>query len=401
MTEQLVHDRENERAVLSACLYSPRARKVAREHLVRDDFYEPWHERIWVAMEELDASDKPVDALTVASAVAGNKACLEVLPMIMSIVAVPDNVSAYAEAVRGWAVRRRAMEVATRLAQRARSLDVDPYGLITDTINRLTGLRDTGSGEVETRLLADLLAEADDPYDWAVPGLLEKADRLVLTGEEGLGKSYIARQLGIFAAAGIHPFLLDKIEPVRVQILDHENSWSQIRRGSRRLWNFAVANGCDPRPNVHVAALNRVDITRDKDLSRLHREVDIANPDVIIVGPLYKLTPRAIQTDDEAAPILAALDTFRERGCALVIEAHAGHTKSMDGGRDLRPRGSSALLGWPEFGYGMRAEKDGRCRLVPWRGDRSERGWPQYLRRAVDPATRSTHWLPDLEHEVR
>jgi hypothetical protein len=396
-----VHDRQMERAVLAACIESPNARRVAREHLVRDDFYEPWHERIRIALEELDAAGKAVDANTVLAGVGNSKAAMEVMPEIITTLAVPDNVGQYAEVVRGWAVRRRALDQAIRLRQRALNPDVDPYGLITDTVNRLTELRDTGmTGDVQTRLLADLLKEQDqDHWDWAVPGLLERRDRLVLTGQEGLGKSFLGRQVGIFSAAGMHPFGLSEIEPMRVQLLDYENSWSQIRRGSRRLFAFAQQHGfADPAPNVHVAALHhRVDITRDKDLSMIHREVDAAKPDVIVVGPLYKLVPRSIQTDDEAAPVLAALDTLRDRGCALIIEAHAGHTKDAQGGRDLRPRGSSALLGWPEFGYGMREEKDGQIRLVRWRGDRSERAWPNYMRRARHEAT---YYVPDPEADV-
>ena len=48
------------------------------------------------------------------------------------------------------------------------------------------------------------------------------------------------------------------------------------------------------------------------------------------------------------------------------------------------PRGSSALLGWPEFGYGLRwadeSTKDRRIvEFVSWRGDRDERAWPSML----------------------
>jgi replicative DNA helicase len=60
------------------------------------------------------------------------------------------------------------------------------------------------------------------------------------------------------------------------------------------------------------------------------------------------------------------------------------------GVRDLRPRGSSALLGWPEFGYGMRnIGTEGYADLVPWRGNREERDWPARLRRAD-----GFRWLP-------
>jgi replicative DNA helicase len=364
----------------------------------REDFYLPAHEQIWVAMEELDAVESPVDPVSLTSALAGHVVALRLLPEVVTTQAIPDNVTTYAESVREWAVRRRVVDLANRAKQAALNPETDVYTLTSTAVTRFTELRDTGVTEdVYTRLLADLLAEPDEAFDWTVPGLMEKRDRLMLTGQEGLGKSFLARQVAIFAAAGVHPFNMERIEPIRVQILDYENSWNQIKRGSRRLYDFACEYGDDPRSRIHVASLPRIDITRDKDLSRIHREVDASNPDVVVVGPLYRLTGRAIQTDDEAAPVLAALDTLRDRGCSLIIEAHAGHARDGAGERDLRPRGSSALLGWPEFGYGMRETSDGRVKLVRWRGDRSERGWPNCLRRSTD---RSTHWLPDPEADV-
>ncbi len=70
----------------------------------------------------------------------------------------------------------------------------------------------------------------------------------------------------------------------------------------------------------------------------------------------------------------------------MLIEVHAGHARSTSGERELRPRGSSALLGWPEFGLGLRRDKDGfvngraHYSLVRWRGDRDARNWPQLVR---------------------
>jgi replicative DNA helicase len=92
-------------------------------------------------------------------------------------------------------------------------------------------------------------------------------------------------------------------------------------------------------------------------------------------------------------PVLAALDTIRDRGIALLIEAHAGHVKSQGNTRDLRPRGSSALLGWPEFGYGMRATGPSSAILVPWRGDRDLRDFPLAL-------MKSSHGLWEEEKAV-
>lgn len=84
--------------------------------------------------------------------------------------------------------------------------------------------------------------------------------------------------------------------------------------------------------------------------------------------------------------MLAALDTLKDRGIALLIEAHAGKSVT-DAGRIMAPRGSSAMLGWPEFGYGMRKLADSPaldyCDLTAWRGARDERQWPQRLKRGA------------------
>ena len=85
----------------------------------------------------------------------------------------------------------------------------------------------------------------------------------------------------------------------------------------------------------------------------------------MVIGPLYRLIPRAIMSDDDASPLLANLDTICDRGIALIIEAHAGHVTNRDGERDLRPRGSSALMGWPEFGLGLKLSKaNGKYELL-------------------------------------
>jgi hypothetical protein len=131
-------------------------------------------------------------------------------------------------------------------------------------------------------------------------------------------------------------------------------------------------------------------ITLDELLAEPDDELDATRPDILVIGPLYRLTQGALQNDDDAAPVLAALDTLRDRDISLLIEAHAGHGVGQGGQRNLRPRGSSALLGWPEFGYGMRDIGGGFVDVVPWRGDRDERWWPSRVRRAPD----HIRWIP-------
>ncbi len=204
MPEQ-TFDKGAEQAVLSCCIHSPTARAKAREHLSKEDFCLVAHETIWAAMAELDVAERAVDPVSVLSALAGNREALEAMPDITTTTAIPDNVGVYAETVRGWAIRRRLARIAASLGHAAMDPTRDPYGLTSDAVTRFTELRDTGiTGEVQSRLLADLLAEVDEPYDWVINGLMERRDRLVLTGQEGLGKvSWPARSASLRRRASI------------------------------------------------------------------------------------------------------------------------------------------------------------------------------------------------------
>ena len=385
-------DRTAEQAILAACLVSKTARAEARRHLVGADFDHPSHEVVWDAMASLDRHGKEVDPVTVLAALGSDRA-REVMPDLVTAIALPDSVPEYAAIVRGWSVRRKVDQAAAAAQRDAYNPDTNPHTFAANVASAFIAIRDGGNtaGDDITAVTArELLEQADDEPEWLIPGLLERRDRLILTGEEGLGKSHLLRQIAVHVAAGLTPFHdRGKIEPGRSLIVDCENTWAQVRRKLRPAVEFAAARGQDPRDRLMVDCTSRIDITRDRDLARIHQLLDAFQPDLVVIGPLYRLVPRALQTDDDTAPVLAALDTIRDRGAALLMEAHAGHALGRGGQRDMRPRGSSSLLGWPEFGFGMRAVSEGIADVIPWRGQREERDWPQRVRRSE-----GFRWMP-------
>lgn len=392
-----VADRVAEEATLAACLQSVAARKEARRHITGEDFHYPQHETVWDAMSRLDREQRPVDAMTVQPLVVKDGLASRALIEIMGNSAIPENVQHYAETVRGWAVRRRLMAEATRVQQSAMNPDVDPAGLASAIVTRFAQVRDTGITEdAQSITLDELLESPDDEPDWVIPGLLEHRDRLILTGGEGLGKSYLLRQLAIMAAGGIDPFdQTVQIKPAKVLIVDCENSLRQVKRKARGVVEYAKRWGNGAPGQVNLLCTGRIDVLRDKDLSAIHREIDVVQPDIIVIGPIYAMSPKALMTDDDAVPVLAALDGMRETGAALLMEAHAGHAVGVDG-RNFRPRGSAALMGWPEFGYGLKPIADGIADLVPWRGDRDSRNWPTRLKHDRD----GIRWIEHDGHDV-
>jgi hypothetical protein len=251
----------------------------------------------------------------------------------------------------------------------------------------------TWSDQVEGRpdLAPDLwefIAVDDETREWVVPGLLERGDRLIWTGFEGLGKSMFIRQLAVAVAAGLDPFLLAEFEPQRVLLIDCENSARQSRRKFRPL---AAASVSAHRrvPDGGLRLIHRpegIDLTRADDRAWLLERVTAHQPDLLMIGPFYRLHAANINEEQAARTTVAALDMARNAvDCALVVEAHAGHGEHGKN-RSVRPLGSSLLLRWPEFGYGIapdgEPDSDGKTRRVlvkPWRGDRDERTWPQRL----------------------
>jgi hypothetical protein len=402
-TEQMA-DNAAELALLSACLWSKNARIEARKHLLPGDFWWPQHETVYDAMVVLDRHGKTVDPVTLRAALEPRRTRGDgldgLLLTVTTTTAIPEGVADYAAIIRRWALRRRVADAGRALVQRAMSPSESPERLATEAVTMLTSLRDSGT-DVTAMPLSELMSgpDDDDTPMWVIPNLLEAGDRLMLTGSEGAGKSALLRQLGVMPAAGVHPFTGAVMPPIKTLIVDCENKPAQVRRQTRPLLSWLqqhATTSTDPTKRVLIDTPGRINVLRDRDLSRIHQTIDAWQPGLVILGPIYRMSPKALNTDDEAAPFLAALDTITARGCAVVLEAHAGHSQSGVGRqqqRDLRPRGSSSLLGWPEFGLGLRGLGGGLADLEPWRGHREQRAWPTRMRRA--PGNRWVETNPD------
>lgn len=304
----------------------------------------------------------------------------------------------YASSIRQGALRRLGRTVMTDAMGRLDDSGSDPAAVLTDVSRRFVEGQQA-EGEIEAVELGTLL-EASDEYRWVVPDLLEERDRLILTGAEGLGKSTMARQMILLPAAGLHPFTFEPIDPIRALVIDAENTAKQWKRNAGWLrWRAQQDGTADPAKSVHIATSGRVNLLDPRVMGSIHRLIDRTKPNIVFIGPLYRLSVR-LNSDEDTAPVIAALDEIRDRGVALVIEAHAGHALTVGGIRDVRPRGSSALMGWPEFGFGLRRHQDHPEELVdfvPWRGAREQRTFPVTFRRG---GRGEYPWIPDSWSEA-
>jgi hypothetical protein len=393
--DEQVMSTQAERSLLGALLIDARFFRNVIRTVTSEDFSEMDYGKVFDGIGQMVSNSEVVDAITVS----GKFPTWQVkIPLVevhkwQAEANYAYAAAQYAETVRNDAIRRRLGTLVDVIQHKRLDPSVEPLDVATEASNFLEELRNgIRTNGLASKTLSEIL-QGDDSYDWIVPGLLERQDRLIVTGPEGFGKTTFIRQLTILAAAGINPITFEQIKPVRVLVIDAENTERQWRRAVRFMSEKAANMGViDPRATIQVAAGKRIDITKGSHLSDIHRLIDEHKPDMLMIGPLYKLVPKAINNDDDAAPLIVALDSLRERGLTLIMEAHAGKASNLEGERDLRPRGSAALLGWPEFGFGLRpvvGETD-VVQLSRWRGDRDERLWPRRMRRGgVWP------WMPD------
>lgn len=375
-----------EKAVLGAALLDPESLRFTLDHITAEDFADPRLGKLFTIMVGLRSARLPIDDLSVMKAAHERGMNIDGLMMFSLREATPtsSNADYYARIVAEQAVRRRLTKAGARFLQFAEARE-DLSTIMSNARAEWDSVRGAVASTMEAKALAEIL-DGTDEYDWLIPNLIERQDRVIVTGGEGAGKSTLVRQIAVLAAAGVHPMTFQPIDPIRVLVVDVENTEKQWRRNARGLAIQARNRGTvNPAETLMIACMTSIDITTDRDLGAVHRLLDEHEPDLVMIGPLYQLIPRAINNDDDAAPVLAALNTLRARGVALIMEAHAGHAKTMSGVRDLRPRGSAALMGWPEFGFGIAMdptdESHTLANLVRWRGDRDARAWPENFRR--------------------
>lgn len=374
--------------VIGSCLLTPDSVRFASSILEPEDFWSHAHRDIFQAILHLQKNGDPVEPFSVWTTAQENGArglTMADLHKMIEGTGSSASISFYADQVKEAASRRKLAAIATKLMREASDETTHPSQAAQSATESIKNIQAGTSHRMTTRTLEEILAVEED-HDWLIPGLLERGDRLILTGFEGGGKTTWIRQMVICMAAGIHPTTMNMLEqPLTILVVDAENTEAQWRAQVRGMTAKAAKYGTtDPAPNIHIHAKGRIDITKDATLGEVHRLVDEHSPDILAIGPLYKMVSTGINNDQEAAPLIMALDSLRDRGVALIMEGHASKGNSQNASRDLAPRGSAALMGWPEFGFGLHpdATDPDKTIVTKWRGDREAgRQWPKELYR--------------------
>ncbi|MGI5223021.1 AAA family ATPase [Nocardia sp. CA-290969] len=415
------YDEHAEAGLIGVTILSPDVCRQTFLSVRPEDFHVPGAKHIATVLHGMLLAGKPVDPNSVIveaqtrGLMPGRVRPRDVLECVEKAWQ-PSTAPLLAERIRELSAARKLSEAAIRLQQRMESAWQN--GVEKTDLNAALSTIRRECDEAE-KIAADMTASKPTPmgdflsttvhHDWLVPDLLERMDRIVLTGAEGGGKSVACSQIACTLAAGLHPFTGNVLGAdrtrARVLIVDCENSPSQcIRRYSwvtgmvdkrRRNHGLSPMDWNDTM-SIEVRPAG-IDLLTSLDTAWLERAITDTAPDLLVLGPLYKLHHENPNDEKPAREIAWVLDGLRERyGFALLTEAHAGKGSAGDGQRNMAPIGSSVWMRWPEFGFGLRRAREdpghGRAEIVDvvsWRGTREERSWPSKLQHAT-----ALPWMP-------
>lgn len=386
---EVPRDLGTERTVAGALLAAETV--PAEVRLTRELFYDPHLREVVAACLELNAHDRPCDPIAtrlelMRAGLRGQVIDGAWLFDLMQAGCPVSQIGFYVRTLVELAARRDVIASATRALQAASNPASDPYDIAAMLHVDAASIA-SGGDPVPPPVTVDAadFVEGDLSYDWLMPGLLERGDRFLITGGEGSGKSVLSRQIAVTVAAGVHPFTGDRVDPRKVLLVDLENGTRHLRRALRLLWDHASIIG-RPIGRGMLTVESRpsgIDLTGLEDRLWLRRLCEHVHPDLLVIGPLYRMHAADMNAEEPARALTRTIDEIRAGvGCAVVLETHAPHGQSGMV-RNLRPVGSSLFRRWPEFGYGLRQkDDDGQVMsLVAWRGARDEREFPSELAR--------------------
>jgi hypothetical protein len=214
----------HERAALGSLLEQPERVSMAGD-LSPGDFLLSENRAIYRAIQKLHERGEPADIVNVVSEVSGSVSADYVAALIDGVV--PENFLAYASRVRA-AAREREVNALCELLVNAES-----PAERCDIISKMQSLLQIPGGTAETinsyQGIGDAMAMKLDYVEPLIDGLLGRGTVNLLSGDPGVGKSYVADRLGIGVALGTE-FLGLKCLQQKVLILDKENPLALVQK---------------------------------------------------------------------------------------------------------------------------------------------------------------------------
>jgi hypothetical protein len=389
---------EAEESYVGAFLLSPHKLLDSMVMLSPEDFYRPLYGQIFAVVKGLVSHGEHVDYVTVQNELRtrGVEVELSVLSALQMNTPGTYGDTRWAQIILEKSDARRTLHVLHDATAEIFG-GADPYETAADISKELALLGTPADREAEAKTLEEWieLSKSETASPVIVPGILNQGWRTIVVGGEGVAKTTILRTISMAVAQGHHPlWFASKIIPRRVLYVDLENPLEVLGEPHvEKFIEFIKQRDPEIYDPSRLKVWRRpggINIRNQRDRADLQREIINHQPDLVCMGPIYKMytgggSERLEESTEDTLKILDDLRTRYDFGLLLEHHAPKGQTGQK---REMNPFGSQRWMAWPEVGVSLYTDKNDP-RIVHVRRFRGDRlgsvAWPDQILR--DPNT--------------
>lgn len=170
-------------------------------------------------------------------------------------------------------------------------------------------------------------------YDWLVENFLAKGDIGLLIGDGGVGKSWIALDLGVHMAMGKSEWLGMKLNGTKVMILDQENPQVTARQ---RLHMLGLRQ--EHSENLKYAWYQNILLDQQGQVNKLYDDVEAFEPDYLVIDSLSRMHLKNENANEEMNPLIngAIYPIARQMGVTVLMIHHVAKAGGSRGATAIR-----------------------------------------------------------------
>jgi RecA-family ATPase len=188
--------------------------------------------------------------------------------------------------------------------------------------------------------IARIMTEPIAPILWEVEGWITQGDRVMMYGEFGAGKSYLAHAMALSLAAGKPWMGRYRCPKRRVLFLDEEMSEQETRRRIKRL---GLGIGLDGSEELTIASHSLDGAGLDQGrLMTLKQHLKEFPADVIFVDSFRRIMLGDENRAQDVSAFWRSIEPIWDRGNRTIIVLHHMNKPPSEGMREERHRASGS-----------------------------------------------------------